>query len=33
MRGYARRFRPVRPTAQWMAELREGEAYVGPSAP
>lgn len=25
MLGYARRFRAVRPTAEWMAELREGE--------
>ncbi len=26
MRGYARRFRPVRRTRDWMAELREGDA-------
>ena len=25
MLGYARRFRAVRPTADWMRELREGE--------
>ena len=25
MRGYAKRFRPVRPTAEWMAEIRKGE--------
>ena len=25
MRGYARRFRNVRRTADWLAELREGE--------
>lgn len=25
MLGYARRFRAVRPTAEWMRELREGE--------
>jgi hypothetical protein len=25
MLGYARRFRAVRPTEEWMRELREGE--------
>lgn len=25
MRGFARRFRKTRPTAEWMTELREGE--------
>ena len=25
MRGFARRFRPVRLTSAWMAELREGD--------
>lgn len=26
MRGYARQFRPVRPTAAWLREIRDGEA-------
>jgi len=26
MLGYAKRFRPVRRTSEWMADIREGEA-------